>query len=31
MIDALERRDREAALRLIAAHNTSNLVPPPHS
>jgi len=29
MIDALERRDREAALRLTVAHNTSNLVPPP--
>ena len=27
IIDALERRDREAALRLIAAHNTSNVLP----
>jgi DNA-binding FadR family transcriptional regulator len=27
IIDALERRDREAALRLIAQHNTSNVLP----
>jgi DNA-binding FadR family transcriptional regulator len=27
MVDALERRDRTAALRLIAEHNTSNVLP----